>query len=207
MVFNSLPQYEYLLQILVDRKLVENIARKQTQYTLIAWEDAAQAAYEKLWRRARDGYFQSGTEEDFFHWATRVSYFTIIDYLRSHHRSEQCYSLDYPIPGTDLCWKEQLADDFDLLDACDRADRVLSVVEIVIELNQQYPKRNYLKIWQGLIQDKTQAEIAQELKLDPAEVSKRWKKLRQQIAAIYSERRQVVRPLQPHDRQRSDTHW
>jgi RNA polymerase sigma factor (sigma-70 family) len=208
MVFNSLPRHEHLLQTLIDRRLVENIARKQTQYTLITWEDAAQVAYEKLWRRTKDGYFQTGTEEDFYHWAVRVSYFTIIDYLRSHQRAEQCYSLDQPIPGTTLAWKEQLVDDFDALDACDRADQVLSVVEIVMELHQQYPKRNYLKIWQGLVQDKTQTEIAQELKLDPAEVSKRWKKLREKIASIYLERQ--IQPSQTQkicDRQRSDVQW
>jgi RNA polymerase sigma factor (sigma-70 family) len=215
MVFNPLPDYGHLLRTLIDRKLIENIARKQTQHTSIPWEDAAQAAYEKLWRRAKEGYFHTGDDEDFYHWATRVSYFTIIDYLRGHYRAEQCYSLDATIPGTDIAWQERLIDDFDLLDACERADRVLSVVEIVTQLDQRYPKRGYLKIWQGLVQDQTQAEIAQELNLDPPEISKRWKKLRQQIATLYLEQETRQHQAQSnhfqlelrHERQRSKINW
>lgn len=187
MVSTSTLCYETLLKDLIDRDLISNIARKQTKHTPISWEDAAQSAYEKLWRVTKAGRFQVGTAEDFYRWAVRVSYFAIIDYLREQQSHCRCISLDQPIPGTDIFWLDTLADDFDDFDACDRADLVLKVVTIIAELDQRYPKRGYLKVWQGLVQDKTQTQIAKELELELSDISKRWKKIRQHVATIYSE--------------------
>ena len=67
------------LETFIERKSADPIARRQTRDTAIAWEDATQVAYEKLWRVTQQGYFQTGGETEFYHWAMRVACFAIIE--------------------------------------------------------------------------------------------------------------------------------
>lgn len=202
------------LETLIERRSVDPIARRQTRNTTIAWEDAAQAAHEKLWRVTQQGCFQIGGETEFYHRAMRVACCAIIDYRRQQQRQSRYDSLDQVLPGTDIPLLDTLVDEFDGLDALDRADWVLKLVEMIIDLDQRYPKRGYLKIWQRLIQGKTQAEIACEFGVEQPEVCRRWKRVRQHIMNVYSsfDSETVAQQKQQdrqrsHDRQRSSEKW
>jgi DNA-directed RNA polymerase specialized sigma24 family protein len=94
-----------LFQAFIDRKLLEAIARKQTYQTSIAWEDAAQVAYEKLWQATQQGRFRTGDTNDYCRWAARVTCRAIIDYVGRRENRQQHDSLDQLIPGTNklLC--------------------------------------------------------------------------------------------------------
>jgi len=174
------------LETFIERKSVDPIARRQTRNTTLAWEDAAQAAHEKLWRVTQQGCFQTGGETDFYHWAMRVACCAIIDYRRQQQSQSRYDSLDQVLPGTDIPLLDTLIDEFDGLDALDRAEWVLKFVEMITDLDQRYPKRDYLKIWQRLVQGKTQAEIACEFGVEQPEVCRRWKRVRQHIMKVYS---------------------
>jgi RNA polymerase sigma factor (sigma-70 family) len=180
-----IPSYEELFQSFIDRKILSPIARKQTQNTSIPWEDAAQVAYEKLWQATQQGGFRTGSIEEYCRWAARVACFAIIDYVRRENRW-QCSSLDQPIPGTDIPLLNTLVDEFDALDAIAQADLLLEVVAIITELDRRYPQHRYLPIWQGFVQGKKQTQIANKLKVDPSEISKRWKIIRQHVAKTYA---------------------
>ncbi|MBW4541342.1 MAG: sigma-70 family RNA polymerase sigma factor [Myxacorys chilensis ATA2-1-KO14] len=202
------------LETFIERKSVDPIARRQTRNTAIAWEDAVQAAHEKLWRVTQQGCFRSGGETEFYHWAMRVACFAIIDYCRQQHSHSRYDSLDQVLPGTDIPLLETLIDEFDGLDAIDRADWILKFVEIITDLNQRYPKRGYLKIWQGLVQGKTQSEIACELGVEQPEICRRWKQVRQHIVTAYSQfegetiaQQQQQDGQRPRTRRRSTEEW
>jgi RNA polymerase sigma factor (sigma-70 family) len=202
------------LETFIARRSVDPIARKQTRNTTIAWEDAAQAAHEKLWRVTQQGYFQTGGETEFYRWAKRVACCAIIDYRRQQQNQSRYDSLDQVLTGTNIPLLDTLVDEFDGLDALDRADWVLKFVEMITELDQRYPKRGYLKIWQRLVQGKTQAEIASEFGVEQPEVCRRWKRVRQHILKVYSpfDDETVAQQKQqdhqrPRDRRRSSEDW
>lgn len=175
------------LETFIERKSADPIARRQTRNTAIAWEDAAQAAYEKLWRVTQQGCFQKGGETEFYHWAMRVACCAIIDYRRQQHSQSRYDSLDQVLPGTDIPLLDTLIDEFDGLDEIDRAEWVTKFVDMMTDLDHRYPKRGYLTIWQSLVQGKTQAEIACELGVEQPEICRRWKRVRQHIVKAYSQ--------------------
>ncbi|GET37981.1 sigma-70 family RNA polymerase sigma factor [Microseira wollei] len=174
------------LHLYFDRlllKTIERIARKQTRGTRVSWEDAQQVAYEKVLQATQAGKFRKGGVEEFYHWAATVARFAIIDLVR-HEQQFHCQSLDQNIPGTDVPLSETIADEFNLLDAFERADLVLKAIEAIALLNRRYPARAYLKLWQGRVEGKSQAQLAAELGVTQGAISKRWKELCHSIAQI-----------------------
>jgi RNA polymerase sigma factor (sigma-70 family) len=166
----------------IDRlgEIVQKIARKYTRSTLISWEDAAQAGYEKIFRAKEEGKFQGGVEA-FYHWAATVARFAIIDYVRKEKPSH-CQSLDQKIPGTEVSQLEAIADEFNALDVLEHRDLVIRAIAAIIELDRENCDRGYLKLWVALKQGKTQSQIAAELGTNQATVSKRWKELSLRVA-------------------------
>ena len=69
-----------------------------------------------------------------------------------------------------------------MLEATERADLILKAIEAIYQLDQQYPHQNYLKLWQGKIDGKTQTQLASELRISQSEISKRWQELLGRIA-------------------------
>lgn len=166
-------------QLLIDSEhcqQIERIARKQTRGTAIAWEDAAQVAQMKVLQAVRDGKFRQGGATEFYRWAATVARFEIIDIVR-REKIRQCTSLDVAIPGTDLLLADTIADEFNALDSLEQTDLVLQAMEAIRELDRRYPKRGYLRLWQGQVQRKTQTQLAKELGVTQGEISKRWKEL------------------------------
>jgi len=163
------------------RQRVTRIARRQTRgHNNISWEDAAQTADEKVFQalKRRDFLPERG---DFLPWAATVAKFAIIDLVRKE-KQRHCKSLDEQIPGTDIRLSDTIADNFDLSDAVERANLVCQVQEAIATLNQQYPNRGYLLLWQGKVQGKTQTQIAADLGITQGAVSRRWKELIARIA-------------------------
>ncbi len=194
-------------------KTIDRIARKQTRGTRVSWEDAKQVAYEKVLQATQAGKFRTGGVEEYYHWAATVARFAIIDLVR-HEQQFHCQSLDQNIPGTDVPLSETIADEFSLLDACERADLVLKAVEAIALLNRRYPDRGYLKLWQGRVEGKSQAQLAAELGVTQGAISKRWKELCHHIAQILGllqvgAVKQQLAQIQPQKtrRIRSQTKW
>lgn len=180
----SLQENHQLEKLLVDRehrRRVDRIAQKQTRGTSIPWEEAAQTAHLKLVRVVRAGKFQGENPNAFYRWAATVARFEIIDLVRkeSNHRWT---SLDQTFPGTDTSLLETIADDFNLLDSVEQSDLVLRTIDAIAVLDQQYPDRGYLKLWQGQIAGKNQSQLAAELGLTQSTISKRWKELTKRLA-------------------------
>ncbi|MBV9389689.1 MAG: sigma-70 family RNA polymerase sigma factor [Chroococcidiopsidaceae cyanobacterium CP_BM_ER_R8_30] len=170
-------------QLLLDQahqRRIERIARKQTRGSGIAWEDAAQTAHEKVLQAVREGRFAHGGVKEFYHWAATVAYYRIIDLVRKEKRQQVllcCQSLDELIPGTDITLSETISDKFDSWQVLERADLVAKAVAAIATIDQRYPSKGYLKLWQNWLQDKTQLQLATELGVTQGEISKRWQKL------------------------------
>jgi len=79
---------------------------------------------------------------------------------------------------------DTIPDEFSTLDAIERADLIVKALESIDKLDKCYPHLNYLKLWQGKVDGKTQIQIAAELKISQGEVSKRWQELLRQIAEL-----------------------
>jgi RNA polymerase sigma factor (sigma-70 family) len=196
----SQPQHPQtpLFKTFIDRQIAPQIARKQTRDTPhISWEDALQVAYAKLWQATSQDRFRHGSPDDYCRWAARVCLCAIKDYIR-HSQNRLHASLDQPLPGTDIPLVETLIDEFDSLDAIDRADLLSAILDILAELDRAKPKPIYLPIWQSLILGKTQRQIAQELDIAPTYICRHWKEIQTAVAKLY--------PNNP-DRRRSDDIW
>jgi RNA polymerase sigma factor (sigma-70 family) len=203
MMSQSHPPYEILFKAFVDRKLAIQIARKQTRNTPHSWEDACQAAYAKLWQATLLGKFRQGDLEDYCHWATRVCYFAIKDHIQHSHQ-RQHESLNQPFPGTDLTLEDTLIDDFDALDALERADLLQALLSIIADLDRDHPKPIHQAIWQALLLDKKQKDIAQELGMSASDICRYWGKIRKRVAETYQLRGDHDTD---DDRMRSDHQW
>jgi RNA polymerase sigma factor (sigma-70 family) len=170
--------------LLTDRAHIQRIAqiaRKQTRGSTLDWEDAAQSAQIKILQAVKLGKFHQGDRQAFFRWATTVAKFEIIDLVRRDQR-QRCTSLDQSIAGLELTWLDTVADSFDALDSLIQADRIERVRMAIHQLEQQYPAKSFLALWQGQIQGKNQTELAAALGITQSAVSKRWKELVQKIA-------------------------
>lgn len=178
MVSEHLSLYEQLLKTPEYQQRVERIARSQTRNTSSSWEDAAQAAHEKVFQATQAGKFQKGGVNEFYRWAVTVATFQIIDLVRKE-KQPICQSLDQNIPGTDLPLSEAIADKFNLFDALERTDLINRAIDAIIELDRHYPKRGYVKLWQAQLQGKKQCQIAAELGVTQGAISKRWQELRE----------------------------
>ncbi|MEA5571231.1 sigma-70 family RNA polymerase sigma factor [Calothrix sp. UHCC 0171] len=202
----SKPSADSQESLLLDRKhrcIIERIARKYTQGTSVIWEDALQTAFIKVLEAIKAGRFRHGGTEEFYRWATVVARYEIIDFVRREIR-RQCSSLDQIVPGTDLSVLETIPDELNLFDAVERADLMLHVMNVIDSLHQRYPERGYLHIWQGQIQGKKQATIAQEMGITQPEVSKRRRELIIRVA-----RELGLLPIQERQKvqKRTKTQW
>jgi RNA polymerase sigma factor (sigma-70 family) len=183
MASEHLSLYEQLLKNPKYQQRVERIARSQTRNTSSSWEDAVQAAHEKVFQATQAGKFQKGGVNEFYRWAATVAKFQIIDLVRKEKQSI-CQSLDQNIPGTNLPLSEAIADKFNLFDALERTDLINRVIDAIIELDRHYPERGYVKLWQGHIQGKKQCQIAAELGVTQGAISKRWQELRECVVKM-----------------------
>jgi RNA polymerase sigma factor (sigma-70 family) len=181
----SQQQSEYYYQeILRDSYYchkLEQIARKYTRDTSLSWEDAVQAVHLKIFQTIQAGKFQSTEIEQFYHWAFTVAKYEIIDFARKE-RLRNYQSLNCTISETDIALLDTIPDEYNTLDAAERADLIVQAVEAIHQLDQKHPHQKYLKLWQGKTQEKTQKQIAAELGVSQSEVCKRWRELVERIA-------------------------
>ncbi|BAY73820.1 hypothetical protein NIES25_02280 [Nostoc linckia NIES-25] len=179
----SLFSYQEILLRSDYRQRLEKIARKYTRGTGLSWEDAFQIAHLKVFVAFQAGKFRQGSVEEFYYWAVAVARCAIIDFLRKESLRKY-QSLDDNLPGTDMSLLETIPDEFNTLDAIERTDLILQALESIYKLDKCYPHLNYLKLWQGKVNGKTQTQIATELRISQGEVSKRWQELLRRIAEL-----------------------
>jgi RNA polymerase sigma factor (sigma-70 family) len=146
--------------VMTDR--LASIARHQTQGSQVDWQDALQSALTKLLEKLNLGKFH-GDESDFIHWASIVAKRYIIDLVRVSKRHDCAQSLDQTFADTNQTLLESLPDPFCEYDALEQVDLILKSRAAIHRLDREYPQRQYLKLWQGLIQKKPQSQIAREL--------------------------------------------
>ena len=95
----------------------------------------------------------------------------------------------------------------------ERADLVLKVREAIEIIDRRYPKKNFLQLWQGLVGEKTQSQLAAELGVKQGEVSKRRRELSirvgNELGLLNVERVEgELRAIrQGRSRQRSESQW
>ncbi len=179
----KLPCYQDILLSLDYRKRLEKIARKYTRGTRLSWEDAVQTAYLKVLLVVQARKFWTGSTQQFYRWAITVARYVIIDFVRKE-TLRNCQSLDSHIPGTELSLLDTIPDEFNTLDAAERADLILRAIEAIHQLDKYYPQRKYLPLWQRKVDGKTQNQIADELNISQGEISKRWQELIERIAEL-----------------------
>jgi RNA polymerase sporulation-specific sigma factor len=185
---NIFQAYENLLASRSYCQRIEFMARKQTQGTSIGWEDAAQTMHMKVLQAIQAGKFRQGGILEFHRWCAKVARFEMIDLVRQEQR-KRWISLDSKLPGTDLSLLDTLADELNLLDTVERSEQLRQALDLIRALDRQYPKRNYLTLWQERTKGKSQLEIARELGLTQGTISKRWRELSQQLTDGLSEQR------------------
>jgi RNA polymerase sporulation-specific sigma factor len=209
---------ELLLTKPAHRQKLEILARKHTTGTSVPWEEAAQQAHLKVLQAARSGSFRLGGAREFYSWAARVAENAIIDSVRREKRKlggRRLVSLDRHLPETDMTLGETIADDFDLWDAVERGDLILKAREAIETIDRRYPKKGYLALWRGLVQEKDVSQIAAALGVKQPEISKRWRELSSRIAgelgllSLEQVEREVraIRQGSGKGRKRSDTQW
>jgi RNA polymerase sigma factor (sigma-70 family) len=173
--------YDRLLKSVEYRYTIEKIARKNTRGTSLSWEDAAQTAHEKIVLAIQSNKFQYGGVDEFYRWSATIAHCTVIDLVRReklrHHSS-----LDASIPNTDTPLVDTIADPLNLWEAVEQAELCFKINAVIQKLDQQYPERGYLKLWEAKILGKRQTQIAVELNIKQGTVSKRWKELVQAVA-------------------------
>ena len=173
--------YQELLHDSHYQQKLEKIARKYTKNTNLSWEDGVQAAHLKVFQAVQSARFQQGGIEQFYHWATTVAKCEMIDFVRQE-RLRNCQSLDCNIPQTDIPLLDTIPDEYNILDAAERADLIIKAIETIHQLDQSYPHQKYLQLWQSKIDEKTQTQFAAELGISQSEVCKRWQELVERIA-------------------------
>ena len=174
---------EMLLVTTEYHRTVEIIARKYTKGTSISWEDAAQTAHEKVWQVTQAGKCSTEGVKEFYYWVAKVAKNAIIDLVR-RETHQNCESLNQNIPGTDLLLQDTVPDKFDLQSAIEFKDLLVRTIEAINQLERCYPKLGYVQLWLGLVNGKTQSEIAIQLGVNQGTISKRLKDLRKHIAQM-----------------------
>ena len=195
-----------------SQQIIEKIAKKQTRGTTVLWEDAAQAASMKVCEAVKAGKFQGGLVE-FQHWTATVAKLTIIDLIRKEKKFS-LVSLDRNISGTNLPLVETIADRLDLMDALERADLILRIRNIVLNLDRRFPKKQFLYLYKELSKGKKITQIAQEQGITQGAMSKRKLELIKLIAQelglfkIENVKKQMKNEPRPRKmRQRSQQKW
>jgi RNA polymerase sigma factor (sigma-70 family) len=205
--------YQELLHDSHYQQKLEKIARKYTKNTGLSWEDGFQAAHLKIFQAVQAGKFQQGGVEQFYHWATTVAKCEMIDFVRKE-RLRNCQSLDCNIPQTDIPLLDTIPDEYNALDAVERADLIIQAIETIHQLDQSYPHQKYLQLWQSKIDGKTQTQVAAELGISQSEVCKRWQELVERITVMLGllefedvKRNQQAIRKQKTERKRSTKQW
>ncbi|MBW4622188.1 MAG: sigma-70 family RNA polymerase sigma factor [Cyanosarcina radialis HA8281-LM2] len=206
---------EYVNHLIIDPKhlkLIVKIAHKYTKGSSVSGEDAAQAGIMKVYEAVNAGKFHHGRIEEFQRWATVVARYEIINLVR-RERLRNHQSLDVIIAGTDICLVDTIADNLNLWDAVERADLIIEAKQAILNLDLRYSDRDYLKLWQLMVEGKTQTQIASVLGISQGEVSKRWQELVGRVAMeLGLLQPQAVKQAQQniklrHTRRRSKAKW
>ncbi len=166
---------------------IERLAQNNTRGTNLSWEDAAQEAKLKVLQAARNRKFRQGGVREFYRWAATVALYAIIDLIRKDKRWRGDWywqSLEESIPGTALPLVETVADEFNLLESVEIADLVAKAREAVETVSLNFPKKQFQQLWRGLVAGKTQSQLAAELGVSQAEVSKRRRELLAKVGNI-----------------------
>jgi RNA polymerase sigma factor (sigma-70 family) len=204
MMNQSQHPHEIFFKAFLDRKIAIQIARKQTRHTPHSWEDAYQAACAKLWEATRQGKFRQGNLEDYCHWAAKVCCRTILDYLKHSHQ-RQYRSLDQPLPGTDIPLVDTLEAQFNSMDVVERTELHQQIQKSLADLDRKHATTLYSTIGHALLLDIPQKEIGQTLTLDPSQVSRHVKRIREHLGQTFYHPDSNP-PIQT-DRRRSDQSW
>ncbi|VXD24076.1 putative RNA polymerase sigma factor, sigma-70 family [Planktothrix serta PCC 8927] len=144
------------------------IAKKRFLGKSKDWEDAAQVAFEKILIEALNGKFKEGNLEKFNRWCSTVALNAIRDSLRklkieSEFFKNQSSQINDNVP--------------DIREDLETLNTNTQIQKAIISIDLQNPNKQFLQIWQGLKSGKKQTEIAQDLGLKQAEVSKRFREL------------------------------
>ena len=213
---------EQLLREPKLRQKVEIIARQKTKYTpVVPWQDVAQVARIKIIVGVRSKKFCWRGVGQFYEWAEKAIESAINDLFRREKRLRGGFlwelSIDAPISGEDMeretLTLEDTLPDEKLSKAVKLAEDVGEVRAVVKKIDQRYPKKRYLALWRGLLQEKDQSELAIELGVRQSEISKRRKELYIRIAAelgrlSVKQLEEELRAIrQGQGRSRSDTQW
>lgn len=165
-------QLSWMFKIDIElKKIIEQIAKKRTRGTKITWEDAAQTAYMKIWEAYKANKFK-GTKNQFLRWSAAVAKFAIIDLVRKEKKNS-LVSLDSNVPGTNITLIENISDRFDLMDALERADLIVHIKNTVVKLDERFPKKGYLALYEKLVQGEKITQIARERGITQGTISKR----------------------------------
>lgn len=165
-------QLSWMFKIDIElKKIIEKIAKKRTRGTKITWEDAAQTAYMKIWEAYKANKFK-GTKNQFLRWSAAVAKFAIIDLVRKEKKNS-LVSLDSNVPGTNITLIENISDRFDLMDALERADLIVHIKNTVVKLDERFPKKGYLALYEKLVQGEKNTQIARERGITQGTISKR----------------------------------
>lgn len=117
---------------------------------------------------------------EFYSWTYKVAQNSIKDYLKRAQR--QLYSLDQESPSTghlrldDV--QDQSNDIWELLEH-------LELEALIKEIDHQYPARQYLSWWRGVVANQTQKEIAKELGIAQATLANRRRELEIRLSERY----------------------
>lgn len=150
-------------------QLCQKIAKKIFSRKPLDCEDAAQSAFEKVLKEALSGKFKKGNSQQFYHWCAKVALNYILDLLRKTKKETELIQAQL---------QEKVLDEYiDIREDLELLDTNSQIQKAIISIDQQYPKKKYLYIWQGLVNNKKQTEIAKILGFKQSEVSKRHQEL------------------------------
>ncbi|MDJ0718721.1 MAG: hypothetical protein QNJ54_31595 [Prochloraceae cyanobacterium] len=114
---------------------------------------------------------------EFKHWSATVAKLMIIDLIRK----EKLF-FDRSVSGTNLPLVETVPEGLESIDSLKRADLILKIRNIVLNLDKRFPKKQYLRLYKGLSQGKKITQIAKEQGITQGAMSKRKWELVQLIA-------------------------
>lgn len=199
---------EQLLKHYPHCQRVERIARYKVKRSVVCWEDAAQEAHLKVLQAAKDRKFHDGGAKKFYAWAAVVARNAIVDLMKKEYsrQAKLCPN------GTVL---DNWASEFDLAKAVEDADLVLKIPETIETIDQRYPKKAYLQLFEGLVADKSQTQLSKELGVSQGEISKRrkelnlyiWKELGLKSVKEVEGQLKEIRQGKSKRRDRTDTEW
>ncbi|MGG6297591.1 sigma-70 family RNA polymerase sigma factor [Leptolyngbya sp. AN02str] len=178
---DRLPDMALLLAPNV-RAAINRLARRKTYGTEISWEDAAQTAYLRILQQFRNGRFaRNHANYNVQGWVMVVARNAILDLLKEARR-KRALSLDTVIAESNETYLDQQRYPVDVAMQLEHRDFAIAAIHIIAKLDQQHPERHYLKIVHGrFYQNKSQAQLAQELNLKQPTISRRLAQLPQVV--------------------------